>query len=84
MDQTKKVSAKLMDKIKIKNNKIFQKKFLNQKTIKQKNSIVKKWSQYIFFTNNYQWMKIIFLWQLLQKKMRLKMSNFKKNYWNMQ
>ena len=78
MDQTKKVSAKLMDKIKIKNNKIFQKKFLNQKTIKQKNSIVKKWSQYIFFTNNYQWMKIIFLWQLLQKKMRLKMSNLKK------
>ena len=67
-----------MDKIKIKNNKIFQKKFLNQKTIKQKNSIVKKWSQYIFFTNNYQWMKIIFLWQLLQKKMRLKMSTFKK------
>ena len=78
MDQTKKVSAKLMDKIKLKNNKIFQKKFLNQKTIKQKNSIVKKWSQYKFFTNNYQWMKIIFLWQLLQKKMRLKMSNLKK------
>ena len=76
MDQTKQVLAKLMDKIKIK-NKIFQKKFLNQKTIKQKNSIVKKWSQYIFFTNNYQWMKI-FLWQLLQKKMRLKMSNLKK------
>ena len=53
MDQTKQVLAKLMDKIKIK-NKIFQKKILNQKTIKQKNSIVKKWSQYIFFTNNYQ------------------------------
>ena len=29
MDQIKKVLAKLMDQIKIKNNKIFQKSFLN-------------------------------------------------------
>ena len=36
MDQIKKVSAKLMDQIKIKNNKIFRKKFLKPKKCQTK------------------------------------------------
>ena len=42
MDQIKKVLAKLMDQIKIKNNKIFQKKFFKLKKYQTKKTILLK------------------------------------------